>query len=259
MPYCPDCGVELAAKATKCPLCGASAVEELPEEERISRAENSLTSTGASKWGRQAAESLRGPESGANKGADFTGLREGNTLRWEMLSVSVLISAIAVSAVNLLTSDRLSWALYPLLSLAFLWLVSSALIELRRLPALGLPLAFIALPLFLFALDLVDGTIDWAWPVGIPIALIAEISFGLVLLISARLHWKPLLTLSLIILAVTLSCLGIDGSLSASLSGHLRLRWSAIVAAALIPVSIFLAYVHFRIPHVARLNRLFHL
>ncbi|HUX40610.1 MAG TPA: DUF6320 domain-containing protein [Rectinemataceae bacterium] len=248
MPYCPDCGVELAAQAAKCPLCGADAVEALPDEERVSRAASSLSSKGEA--------NRRYTGDGEDVAAEG---REKNTLRWEMLSVSVLISAAAVSAVNLLTSGSLNWALYPLFSLAFLWIVISALIELRQLPALGLPLAFSSLPLFLLALDLVDGRIGWAWPVAIPIAILVELSFGLALLASARFSWKPLLSLSAILLAGTLSCLGIDGSLSIALFGQLHLRWSAVVAASVVPIVIFLVYLHFRVPHVARLRRLFHL
>ena len=248
MLYCPDCGVELAAQATKCPLCGAKAVESLGGEDRARRAEASLSSVGGGE-GRGSILEDRAAAEG----------REKNTLRWEMLSVSVLISAAAVSAVNLLTSGSLSWALYPLASLAFLWVVISALIELRQLPGLCLPLAFVSLPLYLLALDLVDGRLAWAWPIAIPISILVELSLGLALLIASRLRWKPLLSLSIFLLAATLSCLGIDGSLSIAFFGRLNLRWSAVVAASVIPIAIFLVYLQLRVPHVARLRRLFHL
>lgn len=247
MLYCPDCGVELAPHASACPLCGGKPVESLPDEERVRRAAASRSPMPETR------NSMKEKE-----GAE-TQSREKDTLRWEMLSVSTLISALAVSAVNLLVSDRLDWALYPLFSLVFLWIIFSALIELRRLPALGLPIAFVTLPLYLLALDLVNGRLSWAWPIAIPIALIVEISFGLALFVCSRFRWKPLLSLALLFLAATISCLGIDGSLSIAYSGMLRTRWSAVVAAAIVPVSIFLAYVHFRVPHVARLRRLFHM
>lgn len=243
MPYCPNCGVELAADALKCPLCGAAAVAELAEAERAARAAASLA----------AAETSVG-DGGASTKAQT---RERNKLRWEMLSVSALISAVAVCAVNLLTSDTLSWALYPLFSLLFVWIELSALIELRDKPALGLPIAFVALPSYLFALDIVEGGLGWSWPIGIPVAVIVEIAFGLAVLLSSLLRWKPLLAMALFFLAATLSCLGIDGSLSIATKGALRIGWSGVVAAAVVPVSGFLVYVHFRVLKVARLRRLF--
>lgn len=270
MAYCPNCGVELAAEATKCPLCGAKAVGELSPEERASRASASLASRpkgdshqGGPDRGPDGDSHQEGPEGGSRGDSHRNGeeaqARERNTLRWEVLSVSALISAIAVCAVDLLTSGRLSWALYPLFSLAFVWVELSALIELRGLPLLGLPLAFASLPLYLLALDLVDGRLDWAWPVGMPIAVIVELAFGLALLVAALLRWKPLLSLALLLLAATLSCLGIDGSLSLAAGGALRFTWSGIVAAAVVPVSGFLVYVHFRVLRIARLRRLFHM
>lgn len=248
MPYCPDCGVELATSASRCPLCGTKPVDELPVEERVRRAvSNYSPSLDSDRRSSAPAENL------VSEG------RENNTLRWEMLSVSVLISACAVSAINLLTSGTLSWALYPLFSLAFVWVAVSTLIELRGLPLLGLPLAFASLPLYLLALDLVDGRISWSWPVAIPIAILIELSFGLALLVASRFRWKPLPSLAALLLAATLSCFGIEGSLSLALTDRLLLRWSAVVAASVVPIAIFLVYIHLRAPHVARLRRLFHL
>jgi len=255
VPYCPNCGVELAASALKCPLCGASAVTELGDEERAARAARGLGLESLS-----AMDTRSGDPSVEDKDfASAAGGRERDTLRWEVLSVSTLISAIAVCAVNLLTTENLSWALYPLSSLTFVWVVLTALIELRAKPALGLPIAFLALPAYLLALDFVEGQLSWAWPIGIPIAVIVEASFGLAFYISGLTKWRPLLAMSFFFLAATLSCLGIEGSLSLALLGGIRIRWSGVVAASLIPVSGFLIYVHLRVLHNARIRRLFRL
>ncbi len=255
MPYCPNCGVELGASALKCPLCGASAVAELGAEERSARA--ALGSRPKEEGSSPSSPKAGSPE--AELAASAAGGRERDTLRWEVLSVSTLISAIAVCAVNLLTTGNLSWALYPLSSLAFVWVVLTALIELRAKPALGLPIAFVALPAYLLALDFVEGRVSWAWPIGIPIAIIVEASFGLAFYISKLTRWRPLLAMSFFFLAATLSCLGIEGSLSLALLGGIRIRWSGVVAASLIPVSGFLTYVHVRVLHNARIRRLFRL
>jgi len=250
MPYCPECGVELEPQARSCPLCGAAAVPDLEagERKKAAGAARERTPSGPRIEGlvdREADEGLT-PD-------------EKTTIRWEVLSVSTFVAALAVCAVNLLGAGRLSWALYPLYSLALTWVVVTALLELRRLPLLGALIVGLAIPLFLLALDLIDGRLDWSLHIGMPIALITELSIALSVLALRLLKTGGLSIIAWALVAATLTCLGIEGTLSLALKGRIWIAWSGIVASASVPTALFLFYLHYRVNKVANLRRLFRL
>lgn len=234
MPYCPNCGVELAPEAKSCPLCGAPSRTPV-EEERL-------------------AERLIDPED-REKLTD----RERRTIIWEILSVSGLIASIAVSAVNLILDGRLSWALYPLLSLGFAWALMSSAFLLRKGSRLGIAIPILALPLFLIGIDLVDGRLGWALLPALPIALVAEIAVGSTVLLIVRTRRRGANIISFVLLAAVFLCLGIEAILDFYRGIALLFSWSAIVGFALVPVAAFLLYLHYRIGRKASLRRIFRL
>jgi hypothetical protein len=245
MPYCPNCGVELAADARRCPLCGAAAVDDLASATRNGLAQTSIEKRGDRIFDPDNSEKLTP--------------KERITIRWEVLSVSTLIAAIAVSCVNLLVSGDLTWALYPLFSLALLWLLYTALVKLSKPPALGGLVAGLAILLFILALDIVDGSPTWAPKIGMPIALIAEVAFALAWIVGSHAKTKGVNLIAFALLAATVTCLGIEGTLSLNFKGIIRIVWSGVVASALVPVAVFLFYLHHRVSKVSNLRRLFRL
>ncbi len=245
MPYCPNCGVELAAEARKCPLCGAMAVADLDKDARAEAAKGSYD---------RHADPLFDPDN-----REKLTPAERGTIGWELVSVSTLIAVIGVSAVNLLTVGDMTWALYPLFSLVLVWIVATAALRLARAPLLAVLVAGLAIPLYLFALDLVDGRIDWALTIGIPISLIAEIGACLAWLAGSRAKTRGANVIAYALFAATATCLGIEGAISLSLHGVIRIVWSGIVASALVPVSAFLLYLHHRLRKVSNFRRLFRL
>jgi hypothetical protein len=245
MPYCPNCGVELAAKAHSCPLCGTSATASLEEATREAAAKASVRHRG---------DSLFDPED-REKLSDS----ERRTIRWEILSVSIIIALVGVLGVNLLAEGNLTWALYPAFSLVFIWVLLTAFIRLQKKPAIAGLIACFALLGFFLTLDLVDGSLDWAPLIAIPIALITEISAALAVFAGVRAKRKGANLIAFALMAVTTTCLGIEGTLEFQLGGTQHILWSGIVAAALLPVSAFLFYIHHRVNKVANLRRLFRL
>jgi hypothetical protein len=233
MPICPNCGVELAAEAESCPLCGVSLGSGQPH---------------------RTPESYLDPEN-----AEKLTKEERRTIGWEVVSVSAVIAAVVVSAVNLLDRRSLTWALYPLASLALVWLLLTIPLKLRRMPVLAGIVAATAVPLFLVALNLIEGKLSWAFPIAVPIALIVEVSAGAAGFAARKAKRKGPNVLAFGLLAASATCIGIEATLSLQLFGRVSLAWSAIVASALVPVSGFLLYLHHRVTKRANLRKLFRL
>jgi hypothetical protein len=232
MNTCPRCDVELAPDAPFCPLCG------------------------------QIIDPARavGLESYAEPGAEEK-LTEGERRKVsaELLTASILIPAVAVCAINILVSGGITWGLYPLLSLALLWVVMGAILGIFGQKHLAFGAPALAIPLFLIGLDLADGGLGWSVGLGLPIAILAEGIAGLVILALRASRRKGANIPAFIVLGVALLCLSIEAIIDRSLGGGVHLEWSAIVAFALVPISALLFYLHIRLTHKSSLRKLFRL
>lgn len=85
----------------------------------------------------------------------------------------MLIAAAACAIVNLAVSGALTWALYPLLSIALAWIVLTLLLmggERRVAYALG-ALCILVFP-YLTLLDRIGGAHGWARAIGHPVAAV---------------------------------------------------------------------------------------
>ncbi|HUW41444.1 MAG TPA: zinc ribbon domain-containing protein [Rectinemataceae bacterium] len=232
MPLCPKCGVELAADLDHCPLCGTPLADGLARPH----------------------ESIFDPEDRES----FTD-EERRTIAWEVLSVSIGIGIAVVSLVDLFLERRLTWSLYPIASLIFVWLLLTAPLKLRSHPVLAAVLSGVSALAFLLALNLIQGRLDWALAVAIPIAVDAEVSAAAAVFAACRAKRKGVNVIAFGLLAVTLLCVGIEATLGQYLYGRIALYWSAMVATALVPVAGFLFYLHHRVTKKANLRRLFRL
>ncbi len=232
MPLCPTCGVELADDASHCPLCGTPLADGLARPH----------------------ESIFDPDDREKFTDD-----ERRTIAWEVLSVSIGIGMAVVFLVDLFLERRLTWSLYPIAALAFVWLLLTAPLKLRNRPVLAAVLSGVSALAFLLALNLIQGRLNWAPAVAIPIALDAEISAGAAVFAASRVKRKGVNIIAFGLLAVTLLCIGVEATLGQYLYGRIALHWSAVVATSLVPVAGFLFYLHHRVTKKANLRRLFRL
>jgi len=232
MALCPKCGVELDEGLTSCPLCGTP----LTSDEGRPR------------------ESIFDPEDREKFTED-----ERRTIAWEVVSVSAGIAAAVVCLVDLLLERTLSWSLYPISSLIFLWILFTAVLRLGKRPLSATIVAAVALPLYLLVLNLIEGSLTWGPTLAVPIAIIAELAAGLVVFAMSKVRRKGANVIAFCLLGVSLLCIGIDASLNLYFEAHLGLRWSTIVATALVPVAGFLFYLHHRVTKKSNLRKLFRL
>lgn len=234
MSLCARCGVDIG-DAANCPLCGlASGHGTAPSPQANARNLVELTAA------------VQPPS------------RARHLFVAELLTVSLAIAALTVFLVDLFTGGGVTWSLYPLAALGFIWVAICPLIMATKRKILGLAFTALAPFAFLLALDAINGDLNWSLRLGIPMAAAVELAASLASLASARSRRKGLNLLSYALLAVAFVCLAIEGVISLWLHGSLRFAWSFIASSALVPIALFLLYAHHRVATDATLRRLFH-
>ncbi len=232
MAYCPNCGVELSRGIDTCPLCSF-------DMKRIS-----------------GDGSTEPPKPAASGMQEVLGSHGSPTTVWEVISVAVLITASVIAGVNILDSGSLTWSMYPVFSLGFLWiLLTASLVGRKNVPA-AVALAALSLPIYLVCLDAIDGTLGWAFPVAIPIALVAELAVTGAIVATLHTKRKGMNVIGFILMAVSFICLGIESTVDVFVNGVINLHWSAITSFTLVPIAAFLLYLHHRVVKKANLHKL---
>jgi len=241
MNLCPNCGVDLGDEARACPLCG---VRVGPDAEKPGPVIPPLPHI----------EPLFDPDGKGN----FTP-REKLFITREVITVCLAIAAGSAAAINYLVSGHLTWSLYPLASIGFVWLCVGFPLYVPRRPGLAVAAAAVGLIGFLGALDLIDGP-EYIWFVtlGLPLALCIEV-FGIgTVLAVIKARRKGLNVVSIVLFGLTAICLSIEYLTDRFLRGEVHLQWSSMIAFALVPVGIFLVYIHLRIATTTSLRKFFH-
>lgn len=239
MRYCVNCGVELDDRIELCPLCQTPLPRAAGPGERR---------------GGQAIDVLD-PED-----RDKLTEIEGQTLVWELLSVSLGIGAIVVLAIDLfLDSPGLGWSPYPLASIGLAWILLSAIVQRRIALGRRLARAAFAVPVFLLVLDLVDGKLGWSLSIALPICLTAELAAGILAFAISRSRRRGANIVAAALATIAAFCVTLEAILDLAIAGRVAIRWSAIVLCSLLPVSAFLLYLHYRVLGTSRLRRFFHL
>lgn len=236
MSVCVRCGVDIGAERI-CPLCMTPAGEGLTEA--------------AGRLG----PGFTAPSERA--GASPAALKR-RLLAAEMISFSLCLAAATVALADLALGGGLSWSLYTLAALGAVWLLSCPLLLAKRVRT-GAAAAAVAPPALLLAIDLIAAGRPWFLALGLPIALAVELGAGLASFAAIRSRRRGLNVFAYGLIAAALISSVVDGAVSYWMTGVLRLGWSVIVLLALLPVSAFLFYAHYRLASSATLKRFFHL
>ena len=245
MSYCPDCGVDIG-EAAACPLCGVKNPRASQRQEE---------GCGEPDAGKPAPTVFLG----AAPGVEHFTPEESRKIIWEVMSVAFVIAVGSLLGINLLVAGGLTWSLYPVASLVFIWIAATSILVMRRTPLTRIFLIGVAAPLYLLALGAFTGDISWAWKLAVPIAGFAElIALGVVALILKS-RRKGLNVFAFILVGAALTCLGIEIFVDLFTKSRIVLAWSLITSLALVPIALFLMYLHYRVAKATNLHRLFKL
>lgn len=235
MSICESCGVEVEQGLASCPLCRAPMGHARTEERQPPR--QAAADTASAEQKRRA---LR---------------------RWLLEAVTLLAGAgaIVVVAADFAYDMVLTWSLYPLAAIGFLWVSALAGILLHHRPAAWLACQTAALLAFLYALDAITGDPRWFVSLALPCAVLAVVLAAAAAAATRGRLRAPLPATALALLAAGLYLVGLEQILNRHASRALWPGWSLVALGCILPVALVLLFLHRWLRQHPEVLRLFHL
>lgn len=241
MAFCKNCGVELEGNMNFCPLCGepVSAKDSI-QKERVK---------------------FRRSDKEEKMVSDYNALtkKQKRKLFWQ-LSAIILVSGIIVSfVIGLVMNNQITWSKYVMTVCLIVLANITFLAFWQKRVLLLLSGSFISTSVLLILLEWYSRNISWSITLGIPLLLAAYlVTLGLIGLI--RISGQRGLNL----IAYTLIALGLltvctEGIISLNMNNRLSFQWSIIVLACILPVSVILLFIHYRLKRATDLRKFFHI
>ena len=231
MLICKECGVQLEKNMTICPLCD-TLVGEVGTKHRSDGEEH------------------------VNIRAD----RNRDILRrvlWQVSAVLFLSGVVATTAIDLSVHGSITWSVYPVTVCLMMFSYACLLALWQTRVVLQVVGGWLVSILVLVG---ITGYTDGDWPVGLALPLLCAINIvGLAVYFAIR-RFKigSLNILSIFFVAIACLCLVIDGIISFYFHNVIRVLWSVIVAACLLPVAVAISFMSWRMRNNAILQRIFH-
>jgi len=227
MKRCENCGILFDDNLRGCPLCGSA------EE-------------GSSDPGKPG-EVLKASR------------RESVKYAWELIGIVCLSGVFITLLLDIVFSKGISWSLYPVTSISWVWLALTIIVFISRWPFAMLMLLLADTLAMLVLFNLFDNTVNWFVPVAMPVTIVLFILAGIVVWLARRARRKGFNILAIYFMAANILCIAIEVFSDLNLYGAVTIRWSAVVSAALIPVSSVLMFIHYRLKRGQRLDSFFHI
>jgi hypothetical protein len=177
----------------------------------------------------------------------------------ELLSLVAGLATAALLLVDMFPDGAIGWSMYAIGSVAELWLLSILPLMLAEKPRLMVVLMLAAILAYLCFIDAIDGSMSWSLGFGAPITMV---TFMTVFLTTVAVRSRAIKGINLF----GIGALGLAGYLVAlesiiRLALHISARpyWSVVTALVLVPIAIFLFYLHGRVLRGADLRKIFRL
>lgn len=233
MPFCPDCAVEVDQTAETCPLCGTAVQQDSVEPDRVYPIVTDRPVSIVLPWDRLRARIFA------------------------VLTCVLIIPMLIVCFIDVLDS-RWTWSRYVMIPLVSAWLCSFLWLYRFRRPVQLLLGTLLVTSGLLLGLDLCRGGVNWFWTLAGP--MIVAWSLWTVpvawLIVKRKLGWAN--GTAWCLAGMALFCLALDMLISQYVSGIPMPTWSLIVLIGVLPVVVFLLYVHHRVRKHVNLAKWFH-
>ncbi|MCD6331952.1 MAG: zinc ribbon domain-containing protein [Bacteroidales bacterium] len=232
MNRCPQCGVELESSYQTCPLCNEPLT--LKKNEKI----------------------VLQPVYPGQKRPLNT--HEKLHLFWELAGILHFSGLVVTFLVDLILHGKPGWSLYTITGITASYVYITLLIFLTRKTfwfLAGLLANTLAL---LFVIDWLHNSISWFIIPGLPLAGFFILLLGLVMVFIRLTRQRGFNVIGVVSLAIGIYIMLIELSIEMTHGVPLKLSWSVIVAAAILPFSLILFYFHYRLKRGTNLQRFFH-
>jgi hypothetical protein len=233
MNQCTNCGVELDEGFTSCPLCGfASGMTE--NHKAVTQSEHYPS--------------------------DIILLykKENRTHIWELSGV-ITFSGIAVcTIVDLVIHKSLSWSLYADTSILASWICLTLILLTFKKYFIIIPGLLLTILTTLFLFNLISPPVNWFYGIGLPVTIALFVSVSIIVVLWKVAHFKGFNILAFAFIVLSGFCLVSEFFIDKYLSDKVDIQWSAIVAVSILPISLVLLFVHYRMKRGKRLDSYFH-
>ena len=180
-------------------------------------------------------------------------------LFWQISGI-ILISGILITLViDLVVNNALSWSKYPVVVCSVIFINISLLRFLYNTIVFLLFGSFVSVSALLVLLDMFNGAIGWGVKLGVPLLFAAYIVFFVLILLIRLAKKHGLNIIAYCLLASGLLCICTEGIISLYRLNRFYIEWSLIVMASVLPVSVLLLYIHYRLKKGTNLKRFFHI
>lgn len=233
MSYCTNCGVELDEGLTSCPLCGFTS-EKKDNAESMDQSEHYPS--------------------------DIILLYKKETRKhiWELSGV-ISFSGIAVcTIVDLVIHKRLSWSLFADTSILASWICLTLILLAFRKYFIIVPGLLLTILTMLFLFDIFSPPLNWFFGLGLPITFALFIAITIIILLWKVAHFKGFNILAIAFLVLSGFCIVSEVFIDKCLFNKIDIRWSVIVAVSILPITLVLLFVHYRMNKGKRLDSYFH-
>lgn len=239
MPYCSRCGVEVDEDTDYCPLCQAPIQK--------------LDDSGDPRLPAYPRDDTERPED----------RRERSRMR-RMLALQIVTTVLATPLVVVLVTDvlfarHLSWSSYVIASILAVWCYTATPLLWPRRPAVIILASTVVTALYLAALDLLTGELQWFVPLGLPIMAAVFLVALLIWLLARRARELGANLAGFILMGLAVMAIVTEVLIEAYRPGGIFLDWSLIVAVSTSPVAVFLFSYHYVLRRRLNLGRRFHL
>ena len=214
MPYCVNCGVELARSAKRCPLCGVEVI--MPA-------------------------ALRSPDTGNGhpQQQDPVVSTFDRNLWIQVVSVLMVIPAALSLLIDGVLGSGLTWSPYVVASLGtvWVWCVSPFLFR-RNVVPLWIAIDTVAMLGLLYVVDWFAPTHGWFLPLALPITLSIGVLTLLIVELTRRKVLRELHIVAATLLALGILCVIVEATVDLYVTHTLKLQWSLLVLATCVPLAV---------------------
>ncbi|OHD72511.1 MAG: hypothetical protein A2177_10960 [Spirochaetes bacterium RBG_13_68_11] len=179
---------------------------------------------------------------------------------WEVISLLTLTAAAILIAIDLASGFDVTWSLYPLSAIAFLWIGATSAIALAKRPLALVAALAAALVAFLLVLEVITRGRSWFLPLALPLVLLAIVASAGAWVVVNRLRLSLLPALAVVVLSCGLAAIGTEYILNRYLRPGTVVSWSLVVLACAISLFLALLLIHKRLKERhSDIRRFFHL
>lgn len=237
MIICKNCGVELEPDMNICPLC----------EEPVNNGFNDKVIDVTDDIKRQ-----------INSG-EKTMTQIQRKATWELVFFSLIMIIVITSLINFILNKEISWSQYPVAVCMIIFSYMSFFAFFHTRTEIQFLFGFISASILILILDLITAGKNWSFRLAIPLLLCTNISVIFLLEIIRFSNQKGVNLIAYSFLVAALLCISTEVIIDFYVNNRVNLTWSLIVSACVLPISLLLFVMHFKLKKGNDLNKTFHI